>query len=757
MKLPRAVLLVLGALICLAAAPAPAPPPPPPVSPAEAQQALAVLQDAAQRTNLIAVLRTIAAATPPPVKAPPRQGLADKTIHALSTSAAELTQQVASAATAAARAPGLWEWITATLRDPQGREGLLNDTWRLFAVLGCGLAAEWLLGRVLARPLKLLAAHNAAGSPGAASGGPASNHRRAHTLLQRLPAALAYFGLDLLKPVLFAVAANLALQAIVSSTGPRDIILAIVDAYVICRATMIFVRLLTAPQRPGLRLLGLSDGEAAYLHRWLRRLTIVAIFGPAFEQSMLLLGLEEAAGLVMLKLFGLVLALFLVVMTLQCRAVVAARIRGHQSGAIGIIRRRLAAAWSTIVLALILALWVVWAFQVQNGLARLAHVFIGTAAVVVGMRLIAILLLGGVDHGMRVPPGVAARYPGLEVRAHRYQPLVRQVVTTAVLLAGLAGLLEVWGLDLLTWLQTNHIGGQLFSAFTSILLLIVLATFAWEGLNILMERRMDVLTREAHLAQAARLRTLLPILRTSLLVVILAVVGLTALSELGINIAPLLAGASIFGVALGFGSQKLVQDFITGLFLLLENTMQVGDWVTVGGVSGTVETLSIRTIRLRAGDGSLHIIPFSSVTTVNNVNRGIGNAAIGVTIAYAEDSDHVCTLLKGVGDDMRADPLFAPMIRSDVAIWGVDKVDASGVSISGQIECTDSGRWGVQREFNRRMKQCLQENGISLAVPIQAIMAERARPHPAKPSSPAEETPTTRIESPPPAALGNTA
>jgi moderate conductance mechanosensitive channel len=755
MKLSRAILLPFVALVCLAAAPDPTPPAAPPVTPAEAQQALAVLQDTAQRTKLIDVLRTIATATPaPPEKTPAQEGLADKTIHALSNSAAELSQQVASAATAAARTPGLWGWITSTLHDPQGRADLLDATWRLFAVLGCGLIAEWLLGRLLARPLKALATHPMA----VAHEGPVPNHRRrAHALLQRLPAALAHFVLELLKPALFAIVANLALQVIVGSSGTRDIILTIVNAYVICRAVMVFVRLLIAPQWPGLRLLALSDAEAAYGHRWLRRLASVAIFGPAFEQTLLRLGLEEAAGLALLKLFGLVVALFLAVMTVECRAAVAVRIRGHQTGMVGLLRKRLAASWSYVVLALILALWVVWAFQVQDGLVRLARLFIGTAVVLIAMRLIAILLLGGVDHGTRVPPRLAARYPGLELRVRRYQPLLRQIVTAIVLVAGLVLLLEVWGLDLLTWLDANHIGAPLFSALSTILLLVVLATLAWEGLNILMERRMALLTREAHLVQAARLRTLLPILRTSLLVVILAVVGLTALSELGINIAPLLAGASIFGVALGFGSQKLVQDFITGLFLLLENTMQVGDWVTVGGVSGTVETLSIRTIRLRAGDGSLHIIPFSSVTTVNNVNRGIGNAAIGVTIAYAEDSDHVCTLLKGVGDDMRADPLFAPMIRSDVAIWGVDKVDASGITISGQIECTDSGRWGVQREFNRRMKQCLQENGISLGMPIQTIMTERAGPHPVKPPTPAEETPTTRIESPPPAALGNTA
>ncbi len=708
-----------------------------------------MVQDAAQRAKLIEVLRTIAAATPhAPKKAAEQAGLADKTIHALSNSAAELSDQVASAAAAAARAPGLWIWITTTLRDPAGRAVLLDATWRLLAVLGCGVAAEWLLWRALVHPMKWLAAHPVAPVH---HGPPASHRQRAAALLHRLPAALAYFVLDLLRPAMFALVASVVLRAFVGGAGSQEFIVTIVKAYVLCRVVMIFVRLLVAPGRPKLRLLALSDEEADYLNRWLRRLAIVAVLGPAFEQSALLLGMEEAAGEALLKLLGLIVAVFLAIMTWQCRTTVAIRIRGHQTGVVGVIRDRLAATWSIFVLALIAALWVVWAFQVQNGLVRLAHLFLGTAAVLIGMRLVAILLLGGLDHGLRVSPEAAVRYPGLESRAHRYLPLLRQATVAVIVVAGLVTLLEVWGLGLVTWLQTNHIGGQLFSALSLVLLLVVLGTVAWEGLNILMERRMGLLTRQAHLVQAARLRTLLPILRTTVLVVILVVVGLTALSELGINIAPLLAGASIFGVALGFGSQKLVQDFITGLFLLLENAMQVGDWVTVGGVSGTVETLSIRTIRLRAGDGSLHIIPFSSVTTVNNVNRGIGNAAIGVTIAYAEDSDRVCELLKGIGDDMRADPLFAPMIRSEVAIWGVDKVDAAGVTLSGQIECTDSGRWGVQREFNRRMKQCLQEKGIALGAPVQAITLERAPPHSAKPPMPAEDTPTNRLESPPPA------
>ena len=178
------------------------------------------------------------------------------------------------------------------------------------------------------------------------------------------------------------------------------------------------------------------------------------------------------------------------------------------------------------------------------------------------------------------------------------------------------------------------------------------------------------------------------------------------------------------------GSQKLVQDVITGLFLLLENAMQVGDFVTVSGLSGKVENLSIRSIRLRANDGSVHIIPFSAVTSVTNTNRGIGNASINVNVAYMEDTDRVGEVLKDIAAEMRQDPDFKSLIRGDLALWGIDKIDAGMVSILGQIECTDAGRWNVQREFNRRMKKRFQELDIEIAAPpammvVQPLVPQR--------------------------------
>lgn len=150
--------------------------------------------------------------------------------------------------------------------------------------------------------------------------------------------------------------------------------------------------------------------------------------------------------------------------------------------------------------------------------------------------------------------------------------------------------------------------------------------------------------------------------------------------------------------------------------------MQVGDTVTVSGLSGTVEHLTVRTIRLRAGDGSVHIIPFSSVTSVTNTNRGLGNAAVSVMVAYHEDTDRVCAALSAIASEMRKTPDFAPAMLSDLQLWGVDRVDGAAATIAGQIVCTDTGRWGVQREFNRRVKKRFEELGIELFNPTRSLM-----------------------------------
>jgi small-conductance mechanosensitive channel len=284
------------------------------------------------------------------------------------------------------------------------------------------------------------------------------------------------------------------------------------------------------------------------------------------------------------------------------------------------------------------------------------------------------------------------------------------------ILTGLA-LLEFWGVGAFGWFTPGEIGARVLSALVTIGLAVLAAVIVWEVANAALERRLSRLSEAGTPAHAARLRTLLPMLRAVLFVTIAAIVGLTALSQIGVNIAPLLAGAGIVGVAIGFGSQKLVQDVVTGMFVLFENAIQVGDTVTVAGLSGKIERLSVRTIWLRGGDGALQIVPFSSVGTITNSNRGLGTAAVSVTIAYSEESDRAADAMRGIATEMRQEPEYADKMIDDLLLW-VDSVRALGVTLSGTIPCTDTGRWPVQREFNRRLQKRFQELGIALGLKL---------------------------------------
>lgn len=236
-------------------------------------------------------------------------------------------------------------------------------------------------------------------------------------------------------------------------------------------------------------------------------------------------------------------------------------------------------------------------------------------------------------------------------------------------------------------------------------------------MNGAIQRHLRRLERDALGTRAARLRTLLPLLRTTLIVTIAIISGLMVLSEIGVNIAPLLAGAGIIGIAVGFGSQRLVQDLITGVFLLLENAMQVGDVVRVGTLVGTVESLSVRTIRLRSEDGAVHVIPFSAVTTVTNMTREFSRAVMQVVVSADENYERVVGILRGIVSEMRTEPAWSGIILDDLEVLGLQDLDNVAMGIRCRIRCTAFGRWSVGREFNRRMKVAFETDNVRLATP----------------------------------------
>jgi moderate conductance mechanosensitive channel len=774
----RLIVIVLCAVLVGAASPPSATKPanpPPTISADQARAALDVLNDPGKRAAFAATLEALSKAQPaapagagaaaaPATAAPTHttveglniplapDSLGAQVLLSASAFVSHLETQTKEALKTVQSLPLLYGWAVMVATNPMARNILVDVSWRVVLVLFIAAAVEFGVRRAMQRPIRGLESlapvvrledsHEPAANEPVSMGeteedvlaraeagdieAPVPRRPRpsAWTLLKRVPLVLARLVLELV-PVLGIILAGhlFAGSGLGGQTVSRLIILAVVDCYAICVALLCLARMLLSPRASGLRLFHLRDATATYLMGWARGLILIAVLGYAVGEVGLLLGLSDIAHDAMEKGVGLVLHVCMAYVVVRNRRAVRRWLRAPEgsTGLIARLRNRFAGIWHWVALFFLVAGWLIWAVEVPHGYAEVLHYFILTGLVLIAARLVLLVVLGVVDRIMRPAPDSPGLYPGMNARLRAYHPVVTTAVRLTIYLLCVLGLLQLYGLNTLLWLVYSELGLRILSASGTLLVTTVLAFGVWEAINGGIQQHLDRLDREAQLAKSARLRTLLPLLRSTLLITIAIVAGLMILSEIGINIAPLLAGAGIVGVAIGFGSQKLVQDLITGIFLLLENAMQVGDNVTVSGLTGVVEALSVRTIRLRAGDGSVHIIPFSSVTSVTNVNRGLGNASVSVSVAYDEDTDRVAAELKAIIAGMRSDPDLSAKMLSDFQLWGVDKVDGAQVTIAGQVVCTDSGRWAVQREFNRRMKRRFQELGIRIFNPVQTI------------------------------------
>ncbi len=575
----------------------------------------------------------------------------------------------------------------------------------------------------------------------------AAHRRRTLRLFRRLPFALLRLLLKLVPLGLFLAIGNLATTLFPAAPRAQLVIIAVTNLYGAGRAGWLLVDMVLAARAPGVRLLQVGDGTARFLTRWWSWLLAIPVVAICITDVGRILDLPDRAALAIVRAVVLSEHVLLAVLIWQVRRPVAASLhppKRLRRRSLGRLLVRVADRWWIVALFFDGALWVVWAAQIRGGYSLLLHLFLESCGVILAGRLAGIALLGGLDRLFRVEPEAGLRHPGLELRASRYYPVLRRLLTWAVTAACLVGLLQAWGVPALAFFTHGTIGRRLLSALVTILVALTVGVTVWEMANGALDRQIEHFRDSDQGSRAVRLQTLLPILRTLLLVVLGAILVLTALSEIGVDIAPLLAGAGIVGVAVGFGSQKLVQDFITGIFLLVENAMQVGDTVTVAGITGTVEHISIRTLRLRGGDGSIQIIPFSSVSTVANMSRDYAVASIGISIAFSEDTDRICGLLTGIGADLRREAAFADMILADFALNGVDSLGEYAVAISGTIRCTVGGRWPVQREFNRRLRDRMTSLGIALPQAHREILVPGlarllADQRPATPPSPNQQ------------------
>lgn len=603
----------------------------------------------------------------------------------------------------------LGDWIDEQFDNPDRRSFWLDVLIDLVIVLGAGLVLRGLARLVL---------------------GSARRHieeREAPTLWVRAPLLLVRTVIDLVPVGIFVGAVFGALALTEPDEDTRLVVLAVVNAVVIARVLVAVVRALLTPLAPRLRLFAIPDRTAAYLFVWGRRLVNISVYGYLVAQVAFLLGLPEVGFAILTKLVGLVVTALLFSVVLQNRQVVRDWIqslggeRGEQYVTLDMVRDRFAEVWHILAGLYLATVYLIWALEVEGGFAFVAQATALTVVILVGARLLVEVVRRGTDRLFQVSKEIRARFPAIESRANRYLWVVRRTLATLIYLAAALAILQAWNLDVFSLFDTAF-GQQLLGRGFSIVVIGLVSLLIWEAAALLIDRLLQARDSEGSaVVQSARLRTLLPLARSATLVVILTVATLAVLSELGVNIAPLLAGAGVVGLAVGFGAQTLVKDVITGAFILFEDSIAVGDYIEVGSHSGTVEALTVRTIRLRDIHGTVHTIPFSAVDSVKNYTKDFAYHVAEIGIGYRENTDEVAALLREIGEDVRADPAFARDITAPVEINGLDRFDDSAVIIRCRLKTRPGAQWRVKREFNRRVKLKFDELGIEIPFPHTTI------------------------------------
>ncbi len=224
--------------------------------------------------------------------------------------------------------------------------------------------------------------------------------------------------------------------------------------------------------------------------------------------------------------------------------------------------------------------------------------------------------------------------------------------------------------------------------------------------------------------RAQQLRTLSGVVYSAGVFVLVFLALLQILPVLGINMGPLLASAGIAGLAIGFGAQTLVHDVINGFFILMENQYEVGDVVRVGGITGTVERMTLRSTLVRDDQGALSTIPNSKIDIVSNLTRDWAQVALHVSVAYSENSDKVIDLLKQVGEEVRNDPHFSALLVSDPQVPGIERVSGNEVDYVMLVKTRPGGQYEVMRELRRRIKECFEKNDVKPGGPGGMFMMQ---------------------------------
>ncbi|WP_162916996.1 mechanosensitive ion channel domain-containing protein [Dongia deserti] len=696
--------------------PSPAPAPEPTATPGDKQAApasgtredlqnmLDTLRDPAKREELEKQIETLLAVQQPEPAPEEQPRIGMRILDTLSSGSEQFSQTLEDLGRGFGASGQLLSWLEIQATDPMRRAMWIDVGWDLVLSLGAGFLVAYVIA-VLVR---------------------AARHRLAQRAGDRLFRRIRFSAARLLLEMLPVIAFGLVAFGVAGWTAPiptaRVALLAFINATLISMAGAVAARFVFSPMEPGLRLFPLSDATAVYLYVWSRRLIVVIAWGYVLLQAALLLGLPPSGYAIGAKIVGLIVAALLIVLVLQNRETVAYWIRGGPAeGGRRIARGRAAEIWHVAAIAYLAGVYLIWAFNIAGGFLYLLR------ATVLTVLVIGLLVAGEywvprlLDRFSGLDAPLVARYPFVAARTSRYLPILRRVLVYAIRIVAILVILAAWQVGV-TAILFSDTGRNILGRLFDIAVVLVISLAAWEVANGLITAHLNRRdTSGASLIRSARMRTLLPLIRNALMIVIAVMATLVVLSEIGVDIAPLLAGAGVAGLAIGFGAQSLVKDVITGAFILFEDTINIGDVVNINGTGGLVEGMTVRTIRLRDLSGNVHTIPFGSITTVTNMTREFSYYLLDVGVAYRERTDDVVAIMREVDAELREDPTLGPDIIAPIEILGVDRFEDSAVVVRGRIKTLPIRQWDVGREYNRRLKMKFDERGIEMPFPHRTI------------------------------------
>jgi moderate conductance mechanosensitive channel len=702
---------------------------PAPVSVDELQRLVDTLQDEKARARLVGELHALIAAQRniPADKITTGRPAGILLLGRLSQQVDALTGEILAGVSLLVDAPRLVHWARWQITDAAARQRWIDAAYAFLLVFGIAGASEWALRWVLAKAQ------------------PSFPVRHRDTRAVRALFGVLALVLDLVPLLVFAALAYGAVSMALDPFTPASVTLTVlVYATVEARLVLCVARAVLLPADPGTLILPIDAETRNYLYIWVKRFAFCGIFGYAVPQAAWWLGIPGALYTLLLKLAGLVVALLALIFLLQNRKPIAEWIGGDGTSTSGWarVRRSLGDIWPLLAVFYIVGIYSVYALRIEGGFVYVLRATALSVVIIVASRVVVRSMHSLSRHGFAISPQLKVQFPTLEHRANRYIPILTALGSAAIyILAGLT-LLQAWDISAFAWLDTDAarwFGGELLT----IGFVVVASLAIWEIFSSAIERYLSRI-EASQSPRRTRIRTLLPLLRTAMLSLIVVLSGLIVLSHLGVDIAPLLAGAGIIGVAIGFGSQALVKDVITGLFILAEDQLAVGDIVDVGkDHAGVVEAITIRTIRLRDQAGTVHTIPFSEVTSLKNMTRDFAYVVARITISYGEDIDRVVEILRGVSTELMEDETLKGVILDPFEYLGVDTLNEFSVVLLVRIRTLPASQWNVGRAFNRLITIAFAKHGVATRDPSPVLMMT-------PPATPTEDDPAPAEDRPAP-------